>query len=243
MTHPIQTATLCRSVSLSDQTKHLEFRVDNADEFPFMPGQFVSIREPLVEGKHVTRAYSIASAPRSDEFHLCLNRVIDGKMSNFLCDLSVGSHIRFHGPHGLFTLREPLRDSLLIATGTGVAPFRSMAHWLFVDSARHCGREIYLIYGTRYETDVYYEEEFRDLEKLHPNFHYFSTLSRGGEAWTGLRGYVQEYAKQIVTARANNGIGLMHAYICGLQNMVDANRELLFSLGWDKHDVIYERYD
>jgi ferredoxin-NADP reductase len=243
VTHLIQTATLCRSVSLSEQTCHLEFRVDGTDEFPYKPGQFVSVREPLIEGKQVTRAYSIASAPRAGRFELCLNRVLEGKMSNFLCSLPEGSQIHFRGPHGLFTLREPLRDSMFLCTGTGVAPFRSMLQWLLADPSRHEGHELWLIYGTRWETDIYYADEFRALDQLHPNFHYLATLSRGSHTWTGLRGYVQEYAKGIATSRPNNGAGTVHAYICGLHHMVNHTREMLLSLDWDQHDIMYERYD
>ena len=70
------TAQLIKSVWLSPQTKHLELRISGADEFRFTPGQFVSIKQPKLDGKVQTRAYSIASAPRPDAtFDLCLNRV------------------------------------------------------------------------------------------------------------------------------------------------------------------------
>jgi ferredoxin-NADP reductase len=243
VTHPIHTARLCRSVHLSEQTSHLEFRVDYADEFPFQPGQFISVREPLIDGKQVTRAYSLASAPRNSCFDLCLNRIGEGRMSNFLCDLPEGGEIHFHGPHGLFTLREPLRDSMFLCTGTGIAPLRAMIQWLLADPLRHGGHQLWLVYGTRWETDIYYAAEFTQLERLHPNFHYLATLSRAGVSWAGLRGYVQDHARHIASARPNNGAGNMHAYICGLHTMVNDNRDMLLSLGWDKHDIIYERYD
>ncbi len=124
---PLLTAELTKSVWLSPQTKHLELRIGGADEFRFTPGQFVSIKQPKLDGKVHTRAYSIASAPRPDaSFDLCLNRVEDGFLSNWLCDLEVGATVQFHGPHGLFTLREPRLDAIFIATGTGIAPIRSI---------------------------------------------------------------------------------------------------------------------
>ncbi|HZL67930.1 MAG TPA: FAD-binding oxidoreductase, partial [Candidatus Limnocylindrales bacterium] len=58
------TARLSRSVLLSPQTKHLEFTVEGLEEFHFVPGQFVSIKQPRPDGKTHTRAYSIASPPR-----------------------------------------------------------------------------------------------------------------------------------------------------------------------------------
>ena len=89
----------------------------------------------------MTRAYSIASPPGNDNrFALCLNRVQDGFMSNFLCDMKAGDEISCSGPFGDFILRPPMRDTIFIATGTGIAPFRSMLHWLLADEARHQGR-------------------------------------------------------------------------------------------------------
>ena len=88
----------------------------------FQPGQFVSFLAVDPLGKHQTRAYSIASAPRGNQFDVCVNRVEGGFFSNLLCDLEVGQGLEFHGPHGLFMLRAPLTDSIFIATGTGIAP-------------------------------------------------------------------------------------------------------------------------
>ena len=129
------TARLNRSILLSPQTKHLELSVEGAEEFRFVPGQFVSIKHPRPDGKEHTRAYSIASAPRPNAtFDLCLNRVEEGFLSNWLCDLPEGATVQFHGPHGLFTLREPRKDAVFIATGTGIAPIRGMIHWLFEEA-------------------------------------------------------------------------------------------------------------
>ena len=94
-------ARLTKSILLSPQTKHLELKVEGLDEFRFVPGQFVSIKHPRPDGKEHTRAYSIASAPRPDAtFDLCLNRVEEGFLSNWLCDLEVGTTLKFHGPTG-----------------------------------------------------------------------------------------------------------------------------------------------
>ncbi len=234
------TARLIRSVALSDGTKHLELEVGGADVFNFVPGQFVSIKLRKPDGKEHTRAYSIASAPRGDtRFDLCLNRVDAGFLSNWLCDLEVGTELEFHGPHGMFTLREPARDSIFIATGTGIAPIRGMIHWLFEKPERHEGHEFWLVFGTRFEENIYYREEFERIAREHPNFHYVPTLSRCGELWTGCKGYVQDQVREIAGERKD-----MQAYICGLHQMVDANRKLLKEeLGWDRKQIVFERYD
>ncbi len=237
---PLLTAQLSKSILLSPQTKHLELSVEGVDEFRFVPGQFVSIKQPRPDGKVHTRAYSIASAPRGDaSFDLCLNRVEDGFLSNWLCDLEVGAHVQFHGPHGLFTLRQPAKDAVFIATGTGIAPIRGMIQWLFERSECNRGHEFWLVFGTRYEHSIYYREEFEEIEHKNPNFHYVPTLSRCGDEWTGCRGYVQDHVREIVARRSD-----MQAYICGLFPMVEANRKLLTEeMGWDRKQIVFERYD
>ena len=160
-------------------------------------------------------------------------------MSNYLCDLPEGAEVHLHGPHGLFVMREYRQDAIFIATGTGVAPFRSMVQWLLACADGSRSHSFWLVYGTRYPEDVYYREEFEALAARYPNFHYVVTLSRAKEDWTGRRGYVQECVREIVGDRKD-----MQAYICGLNDMVSANRNLLNEeLGWDRKQVIYERYD
>jgi ferredoxin-NADP reductase len=230
-------------VLLSEKTKHLEFVVEELDSFDFIAGQFISVREPRGD-KFITRAYSIASPPRGNNtLDLCLNRVDEGFMSNFLCDREIGQTAKFHGPHGLFILKPEVQDVIFVATGTGVAPFRGMAQHLFgldgTGQPRHEGRHVWLVYGTRYPEDVYYQQEFEQLAAEQPNFHYIPTLSRAPETWTGARGYVQEHVRQIVGDRKD-----MHVYICGLNEMVSSMRTLLIEeCGWEKKRVIYERYD
>ncbi|MGA7561513.1 MAG: FAD-dependent oxidoreductase [Terriglobales bacterium] len=232
-------AQVLRSVPLSEFTKHLELKVNGVTHFSFVPGQWLSVKATTPEGEEITRAYSIASPP-SENGHVafCLNRVQDGFMSNHLCTLEAGAEVTFQGPFGNFILHPPARDTVFIATGTGIAPFRSMLHWLLADSDRHQGRQFWLLFGARREQDIYYREEFENLAATNGNFHFLPTLSRAAAKWTGLRGYVQEHLPEIVGNRTD-----MHAYICGLAKMVKANRELLKSLGWDRTSIRYERYD
>lgn len=243
MEHTLLTSRLIRSELLSEKTKHLEFNIEESSPFGFVAGQFISVREPRGE-RFVTRAYSIASPPRGNNtFDLCLNRVDEGFMSNFLCDCEIGDIVYFHGPHGLFVLKPEVEDVVFVATGTGIAPFRSIVQHLFGKDGsgqhRHSGSQIWLVYGTRYPEDVYYQAEFEQLAAEHPNFHYIVTLSRPPENWSGERGYVQEHVGRIVGDRKD-----MHVYICGLNEMVTSVRRLLIEeRGWDKKRVIFERYD
>jgi ferredoxin-NADP reductase len=246
------------------QCFHFTFVVDELESFSFVPGQFVSAVAVDANGKQQTRAYSLASAPKGNRFELCVNRVEAGFFSNHLADMPdelipVGGTIQMHGPHGHFILHQPIGDSILVATGTGVAPMRSYLQWLFPETGpdRSEGKNIWLVYGTRHEPDIYYRAEFEALAARKPNFHYLPTLSRAEEGWTGLRGYVQEHVARIVEARAAVGADArfappesaaefefdIHAYICGLNEMVAGVRERLTSLGWHRKQIVFERYD
>jgi ferredoxin-NADP reductase len=255
----LYTARLEQKLLLSDPMKcfHLEFSIEELHEFPFVAGQFISGVAPDATGKVQTRAYSIASASRANRFDLCVNRVEGGFFSNYLCDLEPGDTMQFHGPHGLFTLRAPLTDGIMIATGTGIAPMRGFVEHLFPENApdRTEGRHFWLVYGTRHATELYYRHYFEKVAAEHPNFHYAVTLSRPHEGWEGQRGYVQELVAQIATEHAAkhkhseptaptapDGFNI-HAYICGLNEMVSANRDRLKELGWERKQIIFERYD
>jgi len=232
-------ARVLRSVRLSEFTKHIELEVKGVGHFGFVPGQWLSVKANTPEGEEMTRAYSIASPPAENgHLALCLNRVHDGYMSNYLCSLDAGAEVSFQGPFGNFILHPPVRDTLFVATGTGIAPLRSMLHWLLAEHDRHRGRQFWLLFGARRKQDIYYREEFEQLAAQHANFHFLPTLSRGEAEWKGLRGYAQEHVPGIVGTRTD-----MHAYICGVAKMVKANRELLKSLGWDRTSIRYERYD
>jgi ferredoxin-NADP reductase len=265
LVHELFTARLERELCLSESAQcfHLEFVIDGLESFSFVPGQFISVVAKDPRGRLETRAYSIASAPNGNRLDLCLNRVEGGYFSNLLPDLAAGDTIQIEGPLGFFTLREPVTDSILVATGTGVAPLRGFLQWLFPVNGpdRSGGKQIWLVYGTRTEGEIYYREEFESLAARYANFSYLATLSRAPESWTGLRGYVQDHVAAIVEERAARlGLPLpaprpdpaippaqlrfdAYAYICGLSDMVTAVRERLAGFGWHRKQIVTERYD
>ncbi len=268
MERKLYTARLERKICISEsaQCYHFNFVIDELESFPYVAGQFVSTIAPDEKGKQQTRAYSIASAAGANRFDLCVNRVKGGFFSNHLADLidlPPQGLVKVHGPHGHFVLHQPVTDSIFISTGTGIAPMRAYAQWLFPEDGpdRSEGKDIWMVYGTRHESELYYRDEFEALAARKPNFHYLPTLSRADETWKGLRGYVQEHVAQIVEERAARlGISLplapvdasiapaelnfdIYAYICGLNNMVAGVREKLAGYGWHRKQIVFERYD
>jgi CDP-4-dehydro-6-deoxyglucose reductase len=228
-------ARLARVEPLTETTKHFEFEVLGPKPFSFTAGQFISLYHAH-DGADDNRAYSIASAPRTpDRFDLCLNRVPGGHFSNYLCDLARGAAIEFEGPFGFFVLRQPPRDSLFVATGTGIAPIRGMLHDLF---ARGTDRSVWLLFGVRYPNTILYRDEFDALAVQHPNFRFLPTLSRAPAGWPGLRGHVQEH---LDTLLAENSA--LDVYLCGLKAMVDDVRARLKARGFDRKQIRYEKYD
>ncbi|HZC42842.1 MAG TPA: FAD-dependent oxidoreductase [Acidobacteriaceae bacterium] len=237
-------------LSEDSQCYHLEFDIPELEKFDFEPGQFISMVGEDSRGKPQTRAYSIASAPRENRFDLCLDRVDGGFFSNRLADAKPGDVVLFHGPYGLFVLRRPLVDSMLIATGTGIAPFRAFVETLFPNERedRSDGKHFWLVYGSRHASEIYYRHFFEKTAAEHANFHFLPTVTRPHEDWEGLRGNVEIHVRKLLLE--GGGMGALSgdaipvsAYICGLNEMVAANRAQLKELGWDRKRIIFERYD
>src|ERR1700727_330357 len=118
-------AKLIEWTELAPGVRNFVFEAVGVAKFEFTPGQFVSFSDH-VNGRIITRAYSIASPPvGGNRFELCLNVVEDGAFTPHLFKLIPGEAVNMPAPLGTFTLPNPSRDTLLIATGTGIAPFRS----------------------------------------------------------------------------------------------------------------------
>ena len=138
-------ARLLEFTDIADEVRHFVFEATETDVLEFVPGQFVSL-STVIDDKKVTRAYSIASPPQGNLFELCLNRVIEGKLSPHLFDMQVGDTIEIQGPLGYFVLRHPASESVMVATGTGIAPFRAM---LKAHLAVHPEHQFTLLFGIR----------------------------------------------------------------------------------------------
>lgn len=199
----------------------------------FIPGQFVSLKSHL-NGMEYTRAYSIASEVDGNRFDLCLNLVPGGLFSAYLFSLKPGAEVEFAPPLGYFTLRSRDRDAVMIATGTGIAPFRSILR----SSLQQVASRITVLFGTRYEETILYRSEWRGMEQRHSHFRFWPTLTRPAPTWTGRTGRVQSHLDEVLEGRTD-----LDMYLCGLKEMVDDVRRLLKQKGFDRKQIIYEKYD
>lgn len=235
-------AQLIESHEIAPDVRHFLFEAEGVERLDYLPGQFVSFSEDF-GGKNITRAYSIASAPRGDNrFELCLNRVDQGRISPLLFDMRPGETIEMRPPLGTFIMRpasmKARRESIFIATGTGIAPFRAMLEaCLTKDSPA-----ITLLFGVRYESHLMYRAEFEMLARKFPQFRFWPTLSRPGEHWTGRTGHVQAHLAEVI-APAGSERRDLDFYLCGLKAMVDDVRAILKGMGFDRKQIFYEKYD
>jgi ferredoxin-NADP reductase len=226
-------ARLVESREIGPNTLHLEFEPLDW-KAAFVPGQFLSLTKQIGDNE-ITRAYSIASPPDGQRFALCANLVPEGHFTPFLFGLREGDEIEFKGPYGAFILRRPVLDSILVATGTGIAPFRSI---LQAGLREHPDRKFTLIFGVRYERGLLYQDEWLALARVYANLDYRPTLTRPLQYWRGLTGRVQQHMLDALGDRRDEDV-----YVCGLREMVDDVRARLKAIGLDRKHIIYEKYD
>ena len=239
-TQQTQRARLIESAALAPDAKHFVFEVSDGQAFDFEPGQYVCLRKSFGE-QASRRYYSIGSAPEGDgRFELCIRPVPGGSpFGSYLEKMHPGDELEYTGPRGKFRLAEPLRDSVFLAAGTGIAPLRSMLRRLLAgDTDRSGGRAITLLFGARDHDWLYYREEFEELERRRPNFRFRPTLSRAGDDWRGRRGYVQTHLDEVIDGRALN----TDVYLCGPKAMVADVRTELAQRGFDERAVLYEKW-
>jgi NAD(P)H-flavin reductase len=219
-------ATVLRRSDLTHDVREVELRLDEPSDIQFTAGQFVSFQIPTPELPYpLTRPYSIASPPSlRSAVTLLFNRVPGGPGSSFLHALAPGDVARFSGPAGTFVLRDaPERDLLFVATGTGIAPLRSM---LLARLQEPDGGRILLVWGLRSERDLYYQNELRALADQHERFTFVTTLSQPSGMWTGEVGRVP----RIVEERVPSVDGLS-VYLCGNSGMISAVTDIIRQRG------------
>ena len=234
---PWRTGRVIRIEEEADQTRRYWIQVPELEKFDFKPGQFVTLDLPIHEQKSKRlRSYSIASWPDgTNVFELVIVLLEDGLGTPWLFkEVKVGSELTYRGPQGVFTLPAVIeKDLYFICTGTGVAPFRSMLHYIAENNIPH--HALYLIFGCRKKVNLLYYDELKELSTIIPEFRYIPTLSR--EEWEGKTGYVHAVYEELV------GSGRPAAFfLCGWKNMIDEAKQRIQALGYDRKSIHQELY-
>lgn len=226
-----------KRIQLLDDIYELQFKLVNPAELSFRAGQFTNIRVEDGNPKILFRSYSIMSPPyEKDTLKTCIKVVPGGRATTWLSTVSEGSPITMMGPLGMFKFNENSeKNSIFIATGTGITPLICMIN---DQLEKGNDRPLHLLWGFRYEKDIFYTEWLESISKKYPNFTYTITLSRPEDSWTGNRGRVTEWLQNNITAPTTTQV-----YICGVGEMVLDAAALCEKLGMPKEDVHYERYD
>lgn len=239
---PVEPWRVGKVIKIEQQTyntRRFWIQVPELASFDFAPGQFVTLDLPIHEKPNKRwRSYSISSWPDgSNVFELCIVLLDGGAGTTYLFnEIKEGSEITLRGPVGVFTLKEETfeKDIFLIATGTGIAPFRSMANYIKLHNTAH--KNIHLIFGCRTQKDLLYYDELRQLEKDLPGFYYHPVLSR--EDWEGAgKGYVHGVYEELCKDKQSSAF-----FLCGWKAMIDEAKQRIQALGYDRKAIHQELY-
>ncbi len=188
--------------------------------FKYKAGQHISLG---IHGDYQSREYSIYSGANDDHLEVLVKEVKDGYFSPKLSLLKPGDLVEVHGPFGKFHIDEKLipdHKFVFIASGTGIAPFRSMVR-------SHPELDYTLIHGVRHAYEAYDKHEYA------PNRHVLCTT---GDTQGNYHGRLTGYLKE--TSFAEN----THFYLCGNSNMIFDALEILKEKGFDRDHIHCEVY-
>jgi CDP-4-dehydro-6-deoxyglucose reductase len=188
--------------------------------FAFLPGQYVDVTSP----SGATRSYSLANAAaEGSSLELHVKAVDGGELSRYWFNQAQANDLlRFRGPLGTFFLRDVAGLHLVfLATGTGIAPIKSMLAHLAGLPSEQRPATVRLYWGARRAEDLYWDP----LETL-PTLRYTPVLSRAGESWTGARGHVQDVLLTELPAPDRTTV-----YACGSDLMIHDAKAALTAAG------------
>lgn len=216
---------------LSDSTIALSIKGEALNQLAFLPGQYVNLKVP---GSEQTRAYSFSSLPKDGEVSFLIRNVPGGLMSSFLTGLAkAGDNMTLAGPLGSFYLREIKRPLLLLAGGTGLAPFTAMLEKIALQGSAH---PLHLIYGVTNDFDLVEMDKLEALAARIPNFTYSACVANP-ESEYPRKGYVTQH---IEPKHLNDGE--VDIYLCGPPPMVEAVSHFIRDQGLTPANFYFEKF-
>lgn len=215
--------------SLDEIAPHILFVTSLVKDKPlqFTAGQYGTV----IIDVQTRRQYSFCSDP-TDTTHCSF--VIDttpgGPGSQFFLQHHVGDEIQLLAPLGNFTIHPSPRKKVFVATGTGIAPLRSM----ILTHIKSTPMTLY--WGLRSQQDVYWQDEFAALSRQYPTFDYHIVLSKPEQSWTGLVGHVTEHIQQVQSVGDND------YYLCGNQHMIADVKQTLLAKAVSEEQLFVEQF-
>ena len=224
--------TLSSVENLSDSTITFDIQLDEGQpEINFLAGQYVNVAIP---GTNETRSYSFSSKPGNRLTGFVVRNVPNGKMSEFLSKtVKAGDQMTFTGPFGSFYLRDVTRPVLMLAGGTGIAPFMSM---LQVLEEKGSTQPVRLVFGVTNDFDLVAIEKLKALQDKFPWFEYRTVVAHADS---------QHDRKGYVTGHVENdwlNQGDVDIYLCGPVPMVEAVRGWLDTEGVKPKNFLFEKF-
>lgn len=228
-----------RAEKITPSVLELAFNISKKTDFSFKSGQFISLHL-IKDDKELRRNYSIANTPDiTDKIVFAAGHVEGGFATTLFYNLKQGDTLKASGPYGIFCLREEnVPHYLLIATGTGVTPYRAMLPEL-AKLLQSSDLKITLVLGVRNREELLYSDDFLSFAEQHNNFEFIACYSRGmPEKPQSFErsGYVQTYLETLSFK------GDEVAYLCGNPNMVDTVFQQLQDQGLARKHIRREKY-
>lgn len=232
-TAQVSMKTSIKSVKLvSDSTIALTIAGDEIAKLSFLPGQYANLQVP---GTDAHRAYSFSSMPRDGEVSFLIRNVPGGLMSGYLTgSAKAGDEIVMNGPKGSFYLRDIVRPVLMLAGGTGLAPFTAMLDKIV--AAGGSPFPVHLIYGVNNDTDLVDIDKLEAFAQALPNFSYALVVVDPNSAQPR-KGYVTNHLED-----GQLNAGEVDIYLCGPPPMVEAVNQYLRDKGVKPASFHYEKF-
>lgn len=193
------------------------------------------------EGNIITLNVRIATPPFDRSTGTWKAGVNPGIASSYIFSLKPGDKVTMSGPYGDFHILETNNEMLYIGGGAGMAPLRAQLLHLF--NTVKTGRKVSYWYGARSKNEIFYEEDFRAIEKEFPNFKFHIGLSepRPEDNWTGMVGFIHQviYDNYLKDHEAPEDI---EYYMCGPGPMSNAVKVMLDNLGVAKENILFDDF-
>ncbi len=221
---------ISRIDNLTDDVIRLVLRLPPNSNFNFNCGQYLNI----IKGS-LTRSYSIAnSSDHKNQLEFFIKKYRNGLMSEyFFKEAKINDLLRLEGPIGTFFLRDSIyKNIIFLATGTGIAPIKSILEGLDKSHEQYQNKKMWVIVGARYQEDLFWEPNIENL-----NIKYIPVLSRQVNDWNGEQGYVQDIALKQQIDLENTQV-----YACGSNDMINSAKELLFKNNLKENDFFSDAF-